>query len=361
IPSGSTPRSSSAAATRSARADVFANRKPPVSVRRPTYKARALSAVSGHPRALARSKTSSAVAVASGATSRGPGGSEPGLMWWSMHTVGTARRRTACPRSPNRPRSPMSSTTITSAASISRTARSDASTSPSSGTRKSNRSGIPVGLAIVAATPLARSRCHSPISLPTPSPSALTWVVSTTRRPGVSTAATSAAARARSGGIETPLVGMAPKITGPGRLVRRASDPRHELRLPHPVGEVDDHPDREPDEQPLPGDGREGLHEVGGRERARRGHEPDPRRLEDARQVRLAHPQHEDTDRNDHEGEQSADGHQAGRVANRQDRGEESHDDAGDDGGEVGSLKLGVHLIDEGREQAVARHRVEHA
>src|SRR5712692_7540464 len=53
--SGSTPCSSSAPATRSTRGVVFANRKAPVSVRMPTYNARAASAESGQPSAVARS------------------------------------------------------------------------------------------------------------------------------------------------------------------------------------------------------------------------------------------------------------------------------------------------------------------
>ena len=66
---------------RSARALVLEKRKPPVSVRIPTYSARAASGLSGQSSAEARSNTSSAVAVASGARSRGPGGSEPLLTW----------------------------------------------------------------------------------------------------------------------------------------------------------------------------------------------------------------------------------------------------------------------------------------
>src|SRR6266550_8336754 len=61
---------------------------------------------------------------------------------------------------------------------------------------------------MVARSPRAVRRCHSATSLPTPSPSAFTCVVSATRRPGASTAATASAARARSGGTETPFVVM---------------------------------------------------------------------------------------------------------------------------------------------------------
>src|SRR5438034_894595 len=77
-----------------------------------------------HWSALAKSNTSSAVAAASGATSRGPRGNVPPLTWWSMHA-------TACDcviaraRSPRRLTSEMSSTTTTSADSISRMARSE--------------------------------------------------------------------------------------------------------------------------------------------------------------------------------------------------------------------------------------------
>src|SRR2546428_134006 len=77
--SGSTPCSSSAPATRSARAVVLENRKPPVSVSSPTYRARALSGESSHPRALAKSNTSSAVAVAVGVHVRGEGDAQTGL------------------------------------------------------------------------------------------------------------------------------------------------------------------------------------------------------------------------------------------------------------------------------------------
>src|SRR5213080_3553259 len=66
---------------------------------------------------------------------------------------------------------------------------------------------------MVGLNPRAVSRCHRATSLPTPSPSAFTCVVSATRRPGASTAATASAARARSGGIETSFVLMACKIT----------------------------------------------------------------------------------------------------------------------------------------------------
>src|SRR3989449_7838639 len=70
---------------------------------------------------------------------------------------------TAPCRSPRRPRSEMSSTTTTSADSISLAARSERSAP--GGSRKSNRSGIGVGLAIPARSPRARRRCHSATSL----------------------------------------------------------------------------------------------------------------------------------------------------------------------------------------------------
>src|SRR2546430_1005466 len=79
-----------------------------------------------------------------------------------------------------------------------------------------------VGLAMLARNPRATNTCHSATSLPTPSPSAFTWVVSATRRPGASTAATSRAARARSGGIETPLAVMASRYKkGHGKTSRK--------------------------------------------------------------------------------------------------------------------------------------------
>src|SRR5213083_2711081 len=85
-----------------------------------------------------------------------------------------------------------------------------------------------VGLAMLARNPRATNTCHSATSLPTPSPSAFTWVVSATRRPGASTAATSRAARARSGGIETPLAVMASRYKKASRKDvaegRRAND-----------------------------------------------------------------------------------------------------------------------------------------
>src|SRR6266487_1222139 len=90
-----------------------------------------------------------------------------------------------------------------------------------------------VGLAIAVRSPRAVSRCHSATSLPTPSPSAFTWVVRATRRPGASTAATSRAALLRSGGMETPFVDMPQdKREGVPRMRRSLPRPdeRHEVR-----------------------------------------------------------------------------------------------------------------------------------
>src|SRR5712691_4077122 len=118
-----------------------------------------------------------------------------------MHAVGPRALRTPGARSPRRDRSEMSTTTITSAASISLAARSERS--EPGGMRKSKRDGMGVGFAIATWTRRAVRRCHNATSLPTPSPSAFTWVVRATRRPGPSTAATSCDARTRSGGIGT--------------------------------------------------------------------------------------------------------------------------------------------------------------
>src|SRR6266581_3176749 len=94
-----------------------------------------------------------------------------------------------------------------------------------------------VGFAITASRPRLVSRCHSATSLPTPSPSAFTCVVNATRRPGVSTPATSCAARTRSGGMDTPLVVMSSKLnmkTSRRGVARTAS--RNSVALRHHAG-----------------------------------------------------------------------------------------------------------------------------
>src|SRR2546427_10267315 len=79
---------------------------------------------------------------------------------------------------------------------------------------------------MVARSPRAVSRCHRATSLPTPSPSAFTCVVSATRRPGASTAATASAARTRSGGDRDFAGTHAIKINGRRRDKTRALLPR---------------------------------------------------------------------------------------------------------------------------------------
>src|SRR5437870_13862848 len=63
----------------------------------------------------------------------------------------------------------------------------------------------------------------------------------------------------------------------------------------HAVTEVNYHPDDEPNNQPPPRRPRERSHESEGGDRACRCDEPDPRRGEFARQIWLAHTQHQDS------------------------------------------------------------------
>src|SRR5579859_901896 len=195
-----------------------------------------------------------------------------------MQATGTPDSRTAVPRSPSRPRSEISSTTIASALAISFAAFALASAP--SGTRNLSRSGMGVGLVMETMQPRRWRRCHSPTSLPSPSPSELTWVVRTTRVLGEKRRAISRAAETRSGGIsiagevmcenyveerrqgkssrkiveekrrgETLYLDVSPRRFSLTLLLAGLS----QSRMPDAVDEVEDHADREPDDQAVPG------------------------------------------------------------------------------------------------------------
>jgi len=145
---------------------------------------------------LAKSNTSSAVAAASGATNRGPPGerAHAHVMIDTRHgmRLPDRARQIAQPAQIGKCRGPRPH----------RLPRSRAPLAPSDRrppVRGSETDRGWCGVRDVARSPRAVSRCHSATSLPTPSPSAFTCVVSATRRPGASTAATASAARTRSG------------------------------------------------------------------------------------------------------------------------------------------------------------------
>src|SRR4029450_4239042 len=88
-------------------------------------------------------------------------------------------------------------------------------------------------------------------------------------------------------------------------------------------------PDDEPDDQPFPGPPRQGNHQVERRERAGRGGEPDDGSLEGSGQSGLPDTEHQNADRDDHEGKKSADGDQAARFPNSEPAGGNSDGEAG--------------------------------
>src|SRR6185437_10966003 len=294
-----------------------------------------------------------------------------------MHATGTPDSRTALPRSPSRPRSEMSSTTMASALAISFAALAVASAP--SGTRNLRRSGMGVGLVMETKQPRWCRRCQRPTSLPSPSPSELTWVVRTTRVFGEKRRTISRAADTRSAGISiaeevmsenyveerrqgkpsrksveenrTPLLDALPR-----RFSLTPLADLSQLRIPDPIQEVEDHPDDEPHDEPLTCRPGKRIHQIRRRQCTRGRREPDQRRLERAVQPRLTDPEDHDADRDDHKRQQCADRHQTGRLSNCEYRGENGDEDAGDDRRDVGRLKLRMNLVHELRQETILRH-----
>ena len=85
------------------------------------------------------------------------------------------------------------------------------------------------------------------------------------------------------------------------------------------------------------------------------------RRPERPQPVRLQPPQHDHAGRHQHEGEQRADVGEVHHLGDVGERREGGHEQAGDDGADVGRLEPRVHPRQERRQQAVARHRHEDA
>src|SRR2546423_1813395 len=84
------------------------------------------------------------------------------------------------------------------------------------------------------------------------------------------------------------------------------------------VAKIDDHADREPDDQPLPGLVRQAEHlrqtDYGAGDR----HPRNERRAKGTLQLRRGAPKHHDTDADEREGEQSADAGERSEHADRQ-------------------------------------------
>src|SRR6266480_3633273 len=257
-----------------------------------------------------------------------------------MHTNGGCRLLMTAARLPSRLRSPMSRDATTSARSISRAAPSLASAP--GGTRKWKRSGIAVGLAMLTEIPRSRNRCHSPISLPTPSPSAFTCVVSTTCRALVSAATTSHAA---------------------WDSCRTSSRRQFTLQAAvlATVPEVDAESDQQPHDQANPGVRREGRHQSQTADDSRNRDERDPGRPERAVGIGTLLTENPHAGADQHEREQGADVDQLTEQLQRQEAGRERHGHAGEDRREVRRPVFGMDGAGPCTEQAVARHRVEHA
>src|SRR6266550_4204214 len=253
--------------------------------------------------------------------------------------------RTASARTPSRFTSEMSRTTSTST-SLRPLAPMSLASRTSSPRRNLYMSGHGVGLTILERIPIWPSSRASAVSEPQPSPSALMWVDIATERPARSSCARRSIDSRRCWGT-----------------LRRSSTAFRagQLRVRSAVGEVDDQADSHPVNQSLPRSRGQTVHHVSADENAENRHNRHEWGAEWARQVRRLVPQRDDTRADDHESEQGSDRHQLAEQADREESGHHGGDDSGQYRRHVWGLEPGMHLPENRRQQAVARHRIEYA
>jgi len=130
--------------------------------------------------------------------------------------------------------------------------------------------------------------------------------------------------------------------------------------VPRAVEEVDDEPRQHPDQEPQPRltgevehQEQAGQHGQGGQHRAER-HPEGPR------QVRPSPAENDDADRDQHEGEQRPDVDQLGQCLERDEAGEDRHDDADTDRDPVRRNPRGMDLGQPDGQQPVPAHGKRH-
>src|SRR6266702_3018813 len=131
--------------------------------------------------------------------------------------------------------------------------------------------------------------------------------------------------------------------------------------LAHAVTEIDDHAEQEPDEETKPGFEWQEQHERERRKRPQRTYDPNPRRFETPREVRLAYAQDEHPDRDDHEGQECANVTEVSRIPDRQNTTKDCHDDSGDNGDYPRGLETWMDPAHKLRQEAVPGHGPEDA
>ena len=169
----------------------------------------------------------------------------------------------------------------------------------------------------------------------------------------------------RRGGGSRPGAGQAAGGSGVGRRVglavragRRVA--RGQPGLPGAVGEVDPEPDHHPDQEPQPGQGGEVQHQVERHHDRQDRDRRHPRDAEGPLQVGAGPAEHQDGRRDHDEGEQGADVHQFGQLAQRHQGGDQGDHDAGGDRHPDRGAGAGADLREGGRQQAIPAHREEH-
>src|ERR1051326_908518 len=123
------------------------------------------------------------------------------------------------------------------------------------------------------------------------------------------------------------------------------------------VREVDDQADRHPDNESHLRIEWQAVNHVATDEHTQNRYEWDQRGPEGPRNVRTLIAEHHYAEANDHESEQSTNGHELTQQRDGEEAGNSSGHDASDDGGDVWRLKSRMDLAEDRRQQSIARHR----
>src|ERR1017187_5349987 len=128
-----------------------------------------------------------------------------------------------------------------------------------------------------------------------------------------------------------------------------------------PVTEVDDHANRQPDDETPPGVNREAGHQGEGNHDTQDWNEWHQGGLEGTMQFRTSYPENPHTCAYDNERQQRTDAHEFAKNPDGNQGGEDGHEQSDGYGRDPGSAKLGMHRARPLRQQPIARHGEEHA